>query len=161
MSKVRYPLQDLVTVRRIREDAAKRAVSQARNDLAAARRRVEEAREACERFRVWRIEEEKRSFERIERRDISLERLEEQKQEVRVLRDQQGEHERAILDAEAEVVACERRLAERTSEHRTAQKDLEKLEEHRQIWSDEQAGILARKEEDEMDDFRVAPRVAP
>lgn len=160
MSKVRYPLQDLVTVRRIREDAAKRAVSQARNDLVASRQRVEEAREACERFRVWRVEEEKRSFERIARRDITLERLEEQKQEVRVLHDQQGQHEQAILDAEAAVIECERRLAERINEHRIAQKDLEKLEEHRQIWSDEQAGILARKEEDEMDDFRVAPRIA-
>ncbi len=159
MSAVGYPLKDLVMVREVRETSASREVSVAQNNLDAARIAVIRAQDEFDAYVKWRVEEEKRSYEKILNKKVSLAKLEELKQEIRGLRERESDHQQAILDAEKHVSECENALLAAQTAHREAMRGLQKLEEHREVWDTEQALVLERKEEDEMDDFRVAPAI--
>ena len=157
MSTAKYPLQDLVMVRGFRATAAAREVSVAKKKLELAREAVVSAQETLADYKIWRVDEENRSYDRIINKQVTLEKLEEQKQEIRSLREKQADYEQAILDAEKQVGECEQALQQALDALREAERDLRKLEEHREVWDTEQAEILERKEEDEMDDFRAPP----
>lgn len=159
MSAAQYPLAELVSVRALRETTASREVSVAQEALDEARVALLRAKEELEAYVAWRVEEEKLCYEKVMNQKIRLGDLESLKQEIRGLRERESDHRQAILDAEKQVGECEAALGEAKVAHHRAVRDLEKLEEHREIWDTEQALITARKEEDEMDDFRVAPAV--
>ncbi|MEM9280424.1 MAG: YscO family type III secretion system apparatus protein [Verrucomicrobiota bacterium] len=159
MSEPGYPLAELVSVRTLRETTASREVSVAQLALEEAQAKVLRAKEEHKSYIAWRIEEEKISYEKVMNQQIHLAELETLKQEIRGLREREVDLQEAIIEEEKKVEECATALGEAKVLHQRAVRDLEKLHEHRQVWESERAAVVARKEEDEMDDFRVASAV--
>ncbi len=155
MSAESYPLEDLVSVRKFREVGKSRVVSIAQRQLEEAVQLVKDCEEKAEAYSAWRIEEEKNVYEEIIGEQVKLAALEELKEVIRGFRMKEAAMRQEILDAEKQVSECETALEQAKAEHREAVRDLEKLEEHREVWESEQAVILAKKEVDELDEFRV------
>ena len=71
-----YPLAAMLTVRRYREESAKRRVRSAEVAVREAEENVEKTRRELDEFRVWRKQEEDRRYEAIMNVPVSLEKLE-------------------------------------------------------------------------------------
>ncbi|MBG0775373.1 MAG: YscO family type III secretion system apparatus protein [Desulfovibrionaceae bacterium] len=155
-----YALKDLLRVRNFRETTAA-------NEVAACRRRLEEAeraiaartRELAE-YHGWRVNREGELFDGITGRMVHLNDLDDLKQKIALLREREAEHEQRVLDAESERDKRQGEVATAQERHRTAARDKAKIEEHRKIWLEEERKAAEFAADKELEDFRAPDRDA-
>ena len=145
-----YPLAPLLKVREYREDAAKNALRAAERAVIEAREEVERCREELERYKVWRLEEADRRYETIMGKAQSLKELDAFKAGLGALADGELHREEAVAAALAEV---KKREAARLAQHETS-----KILAHRDIWREQAKREAERREDLEMEEFKVMPQ---
>lgn len=150
-----YPLQRLLQVRVFRERKAAGEVLAARRRLEEANARLHAARAALEEYLVWREAEEERLFRQICRKEIASRRLDEHLTEVSLLRARESEFRMRIQEAEKDCREKGEALARAQAAHRLAVQEQRKIEEHRKIWTGEEAVRRSREEDRELEEFSV------
>ncbi len=152
-----YPLQDMVRVRRHREEQAGQAVARARRLLHEARAAVLKAAQELAAYAEWRVLEERRRLDGLMRRILRLGELSDVRQEIALLREREFEFVDRRKQAEAAVTAAEARLEDSRQSHALTVRELEKLVEHRTLWVLEITRAQERAEDLELEEFG-APR---
>lgn len=155
----RYPLANLLDVRRYREDAAGRALARAHEALREAVRSVEGARDACEKYRVWRTEEIHRRYEAILGSIMTKEGLERFSRSIASLDAEAHRLDLALDEAEARREACRKALEAAQAASLAARKSAAKIEKHRSIWLEEEKKEAERAEDREFEEFRPTGRL--
>ncbi len=150
-------LQDLLTVKRRREDDAIAAVREATRTLE--RRRAE--RQAKEQelleYNVWQETEKVRLYEQVHGKAVSRSKLEDYRERIGLLRQRQLQLEEEIAAAEREVTVAEGDLQQARQRRVDAHREVVKFEEYQAVLDEEQRLAAERKEEAETEDI-VASR---
>ena len=149
-----YPLLALVSARKRREQEASTAVRHA--SLAVSRCREElQARQAkLAAYHEWRIKETDLRWKKCLGRNMQLKELDEFRASLGELEQGELACQSEVDDAAKALTEAEAALAQARIHLNEAERKLEKLEEHRRIWSREQQKEEERAAENEMDDFR-------
>ncbi len=149
----KYPLASLLSARQFREDEAAR-------EVAAARRKVEEAKEAAETaettwhdYQKWRPGEEVRLFEEIRGKEMPLSGLDSHRDDIQALRSRELRLEELFHEAEEAVRTAEKAAEEAKERHTETVKDRRKIEEHKKVWLNEEAKRQEAAEEAELEEF--------
>ena len=153
-----YPLAPLLKVREYREDAAKNALLAAERAVIEAREEVERCREELERYKVWRLEETDRRYEAIMGKAQSLKELDAFKAGLGALADGELHREEAVAVALAEVKKREAAVLKAREAARLAQHETSKILAHRDIWREQAKREAERREDLEMEEFKVMPQ---
>lgn len=148
-----YPLQSMLRIREMREDRAATDLTRARMARAEAERVRDEKHESRMKFEDTREERRDRIFATVIGRPVSLDELNQTRQAV------QSIDEEAMLLLEAERKA-ENTLQEKTNEAEGARVryvvagiNKEKIELHKDVWSEEERVERERAEDLEMEEF--------
>jgi type III secretion protein O len=149
----KYPLGSLLTVREFREQAASNEVNACKARVREAQELVEKRKQELRDYIQWRVEEEKRLFAEIKNREIAYRGLEDHQQDIQQLRGREAQYHESIHQAEAAVEQAKKNLTAAQERHRIACQEKRKIEEHREIWKEEQKKIAALEEDKEMEEF--------
>jgi type III secretion protein O len=153
--KNKYPLADLLRVRKLREDKALEAITVAQRRLEDDIRYLEEQKKALESFRAFRISEEVRLYNTIMKQIVKQEKVDEVKAEVTRLRLEELAHMDRVTKAEEELEAAKKNLEQAKIDYQNAIKSRQKIDEHKAIWKEVMAKEEEFKLEKEMEDFRT------
>jgi len=151
----KYALGDLLKVRHIRKDKAEKDVTQARRLLIEAQKMLQKAMQELEDYRVFVKEETERLYKEILRQSVRRRNIDDLHEAVKSLRTSLLDYEKRVENAQEECRKAEEHI-ERCKEALTlANRNIEKIEAHRETWRAE----VSREEEFqadlEMEDFRV------
>lgn len=145
-------LEDLLRIKRRREDDAIAAAAEARRSL----ERSEAARDAKEReleeYRRWHAEEKVRLYEQVHGRSVTRARLESYREEIGLLSQRELSLEEELAQAHEEAGAREAALREAKRRRMDAHREVVKFEEYQRTLDEEAARAAERKEETEAED---------
>ncbi len=150
-----YPLANLLTLRKLREDAAEREARRARAAEAEAKNRLEEAKAELARYREWRPGEEKRLFAELRGRVIEQSRLDRHREDIEGLRKQELVREETCLTREKELKEAGEALEKAKRAKAAAVRGREKIAIHRDRWQISEAKRLEAAEEAELEEFKT------
>lgn len=152
---MKYPLEDLLRVRRLREDAAARALSKQRLALEAAEKALHDWQRRLAEY----VETRKRKTEELYREVMGLPtqkpRLDDLRMDLSVLAAKQSEMEDAVLTAEKNVDAEREKLRDAVRAYFLAASQREKLDRHKDDFRTEANRAAEKRAELELEDFRV------
>ena len=154
---MKYALEDLLRVRRFREDKAAAEVVESREQLADAESQLEQRRQELQDHLQWRLRREEELYQEIMQREVHLKDLEDVKSRVQVMRDKDQSYQEKVITAKKKVDDAQRQLDTAREAHLLAVRNREKLDEHKSMWLDESHQELEAKAETEMEDFQVKP----
>lgn len=154
----RYPLHDMVFVREHREDKASKAVTKARRAVSEAEENLAAKKKAQEEFTVWRIAEEERLIQSIMRKPVKLGDITDMRLEISSMRERELDYIDQVHKAAGELDRANEALEEARKIYRQATQDLEKLIEHRLAWQHEQNLEAERLADLELEDFTSPSR---
>ena len=152
-------LDDLLMVKRRREDDAVAAVGEAKRALEHQQSLHDAKRCELQDFKAWRKEEAERLFDKVKRQPVSRATLERYRQDAALLQQRQLQLQEELSAAEREVKAAEANLDRAKERRALAHKEVVKFEEYQQLQLEEEAVESARREESELEDV-VASRKA-
>jgi hypothetical protein len=139
---VKYPLQDLLRLRKLREDDASNAVTRARKAVRDAEDALEAQKKALEDYRIYRVKEEDRLYEQIILKQIHLTDLDDVKQAIGWLRERELMEIKKVADAESVVQKANEAVVDAQKVYQQAVRDTQKIEEHKALamaeWQKEQ-----------------------
>ncbi|MGC8720802.1 MAG: type III secretion system stalk subunit SctO, partial [Thermodesulforhabdaceae bacterium] len=148
-----YALEDLLRIRRIREDRAEREVTSRRAAVDAATQFVARCQENLKAYRQWRLKEEDRLFNEIMERLVHLSDVEELRIQIADLRNEELVKEREVEEARKKLLEAQQRLQEARALHRKSVQARQKIEEHRKIWAVEAKRLEEQISDKEMEEF--------
>jgi len=122
-------LEDLLRVKRLREDDAVRALAKAEDELERLRAECDRKQREHADYRLWRPAEERRLHERIRGRRVKLEKVELLRETIAGLRQRELRLREACADARQAVRAAGERRAQARRRRLDAHKDVVKFEE--------------------------------
>jgi hypothetical protein len=153
-----YALQSLLRIRLMREDrasgelvAARRAVADANDALAARRREREE-------FERTREERRDRLYEGVIGRTVDRERLDLVREGVSKIDEEAAAKAEKVLRAEREVKEREKEAERARAVFTEATRNRMKIDEHRADWTRHEAEEQEKREETELEDFTRRPK---
>ena len=146
-------LDDLLTIKRRREDDAIAALHEAGRVLEQRRAECEAKRQEFERYKVWRKEEAERLFDKVKQQEVPRSALERYRQDVALLQQREYQMQEELAAAEREVKAAEANLDQAKAKRTEAHKEVVKFEEYQKQLLDEAAAEANRKEEAEIEDI--------
>ena len=152
-------LDDLLAVKRRREDDAIAALTQARQALEQQQSRLDAKRRELEDYKVWRREEAERLFEVVRKQQVSRAKLERYRQDVALLQQRELQLQEELAAAERETKAAEAQVEQAERQRAQAHRDVVKFEEYQQQIVAEEAAEASRKEETELEDLTTGRRV--
>ena len=145
-------LDEILTIKRRREDDATAAVGEAKRTLerrqAARQAKNAELRE----YEVWQEAEKVRLFEDVQNKGVTRSELERYREQVGLLRQRQLQLEEELAGAEADVVAAESDLQKAREARLGAHREVLKYEEYQGILEQERLREAERREETETED---------
>jgi hypothetical protein len=150
----RYPLEGLLTIRRLRDEAAARAVRQAKTDLAAARAREKEQQKSLAEFRSYKEAEIERRYSRILGQKLSLAELDSFRAGLGELNQMQLQKEEILARLVQAAQSQEQKLFEAQKAAKKAAAGLQKIESQKEHW---RVGELARMEQAEASELEEFP----
>ena len=150
-----YPLEDLLRVRKFREEAAASEVTKCRIAVEQAAQLLVDRQQALKEYIEWRIGREKELYEEILRQEIQLRKLDDLKLEIQQLRDRESVYEDQIHEAEKGLQQAQEALEGARAAYHEAYKNVEKIDEHKEIWAQEERKLSEEFEEKELEDFHV------
>ena len=151
----RYLLQDLLNVRGRREDAAHDRVMASRKLLEQAELEVVRRKQERVDYIAWRIQREEELYQQIMNHLVQIRNLDDLKIDIQLLREKESVYEQRILEAEKGVADAKDALHNAEAELRKASRDKRKLEEHKDMWTQELAKEAEMGADKETEDFRV------
>ncbi len=146
-------LNDLLKIKRLREEDAIAALAKAQAFL---ERQIVTRDKKCreeDEYKVWRLSEEDRLYDEIYGKNVALKTLEELREQIGLLRQKELQLHEAYLQAEKDVAAAQSALEEAQRRRLETYKEMTKYEEYNQIIVDEEKRETERKEEIELEDF--------
>ena len=152
---MRYVLEDLVRIRRLREDRAQREVVKRRHDVEKAFQLLVERKQQLSDYTGWRLEKEELLYGRVRNKVISLKDLDDLRAEVSFMRDQEAALAKAVQDAEAELRTAREGLERAKADYHLAVKESRKIDEHKTLWVAETNKEEEQAAEKEMEDFHT------
>ncbi len=152
---MKYPLQDLLRVRNIREDNAANELARRRTEVEAAEKIVEQRKQELKEYTEWRIRREEELYQEIIEKKVQLKELDDLKQSIGLLREKEFVYEDRIREAERLLREAQEALEQAHEEYRAAVKNRQKIDEHKSIWAQEEAKIDEANQEKELEDFHV------
>ncbi|MEO1525001.1 MAG: YscO family type III secretion system apparatus protein [Planctomycetota bacterium] len=155
MNSDKYPLKDLLRVRQFREDSAAAEMIKWRMDVEVAKEALKERKQELADYHKRLPALEQQAYDAVFDQEIRLKELDELKLKVKLLRDKGIVFQDRVREASQNVVTAETGLQRAQAEHRSAAKDREKVDEHKEIWLQEVRRENEVHLEKEMEDFRV------
>ncbi len=140
---MRYVLEDLFRIRKVREDRAEREVVLKRRKVEVAQRELLRCREELAAYQKWRAEEEDRLFQKLRETLVHVGAIEAFHQDIVLLREREREKMQKVEEAKKRLDEANRALDDAKDAYRKAVQGSQKIEEHRRIWVRE-----ARREEE-------------
>ncbi|HCJ11747.1 MAG: hypothetical protein A2Y14_03325 [Verrucomicrobia bacterium GWF2_51_19] len=154
----RYPLADLLRVRKLRKDRAEEDVQRAKQKLLEAEQWVKTCKKELEDFKIFRLKEIDRLYSSVMKKDIKREKVDEIAFDIATLDGKVIEYERAIEAAKQAVEVARQEVEDRRAALHKAMQSLQKIDEHKTAWvagtSKEELALL----EKELEDFRPKER---
>ncbi len=146
-------LDDILTIKRRREDDAISAVGKAQRTLERRQAECRDKSRELEEYGVWQAEERVRLFEDVQNRGVTRADLERYREKVALLRQRQLQLEEELAGAEANVVAAQSSLEKATEARLAAHREVLKYEEYQGILEQERLREAERREETETEDI--------
>lgn len=149
-------LDELLSIRRRREDDAKTSLNEAQHEL----HRQQAALQAKEReltgFAAWRGDEQVRLYQVVHQRNLSRRKLDEYRQQIARLRSRELHLEDDFANTKQAVEEAHRNLAHARQKHISAHRNVLKLEAYQQHLTALEERKAQRREETEMEDIIAA-----
>jgi type III secretion protein O len=155
MATTAYPLGSLVRVREYREQKASDELRKAIAAVEDAKKRLEAAIEALNRYRAWRIEEEERLMQTIMHKPVSVGRVGEVRAEIVELREAELQYVDAKAQAETALAAAIEARKAAAARYKAAVQAHQKLLRHQERWEAEYYFLLERAAEAELEEFQT------
>ncbi|MCD0457872.1 type III secretion system stalk subunit SctO [Roseiconus lacunae] len=158
----RYLLQDLLSVRTVRQESARRETHRCQHAVKQAEEAVAQAEVNLNEFIQFRIRREQELFNEVALQLINTPKLETMRFRVQQLRDQEIDRRAAVIDAKKVLQERTEALEEAEEQYREACRQNDKLIEHKSWWDAQQRREAEALEEKENEDFRsTSPLVTP
>ena len=148
-------LEDLLTIKRRREDDAAAVVGEARRTVDRQRAACKAGQTALDEYNVWQEAEKVRLYEEVYRKSVTRAKLEGYRERIGLLRQRQLRLEEELDKAERDLQAAEAELQEARRKRLDAHRQVVKFEEYQAVLEAEQKREAERKEEAEAED--IAP----
>ena len=151
---MKYGLEDLLKVRKFREDSARNEVMVKKHLLDEAINLVQAKERKLREYQCWRVRTEEAMYDEIRNTFVSLKELDELKLQVSLMREKEISLEKDLMDAVNAREKANEDLAKAKEVYNRAVKEKTKIEEHREVWS---AGMVREEEisqEKELEDIR-------
>jgi type III secretion protein O len=155
---MKYPLEDLRKVRVIRRDKTEEEVLKAKRALQEAIAFLEQKKQELEEFKKWRLEEIERIYARIMKKDVLKGAVDDIHFDLATLDNKLLEYRKRVDDAQGAVQKAEAFLHEKQIALQQKLRELQKIEEHKKLWTQEELAIQDALQEKELEDFRVKER---
>lgn len=152
---MKYPLEDLLRVRRFREDEAQSQLTAARGQLEAAEAALDQAEQALAEYIQRRERREAELYDEIMLQEVSMKDLDDLKAAIATLREQQSGYEERVRQAHQDVAAATNALEAARQAYTEAVKNRRKIDEHKGLWTQQEHKRSEAEAEKEMEDFRV------
>lgn len=153
--KSKYPLDMLITARKIREDNAQRAVLSAKNALTELLQNIEDKKLEIQYYEEWRKEEEVRRFNEIQNTTLSQKEMDMFKWGIAALKAHTVDLEEEVITMEQKIPQLEEHINNAVIEHKEAISQREKIEQHKEAWREEIMKEATRLEDLELEEFRT------
>ena len=150
---MKYPLEDLLRIRAMREDRAARLVARERQALAAARSETGRRERIHADFVHHRPDEEEALFGRVARRSVRMLDVDEFRAGIEALQARETELAHEVEHAKLEQAEAQKRSVQAKADHRRRMAELDRLDQHKESWEEEQALELMVREERELEDL--------
>jgi hypothetical protein len=150
---MKYPLEDLLRIRAMREDRAARLVARERQALVAAECETRRREEIHDNFVRERPEEEEALFRPVARRCVRMLDVDEFRAGIEALQARQTDLTHDVEDAKVEQAEAQKRSVQAEADHHRRVAELDRLNQHKERWEEEQALELMMREERELEDL--------
>lgn len=154
-----YPLEELLSVRRFREQAAARSVAHAQRKLVEARSNVERREQELQDWRRWREEETDRRYASLLGRPTKIEAIDAFHHGLAVLAAQELGKLSAVDEARKNVADCEKAVENARLAASAAARNTAKIQAHKSIWSEAAKKEAERLEDLEFEEFKPVKRL--
>ncbi|MEM1304140.1 MAG: YscO family type III secretion system apparatus protein [Planctomycetota bacterium] len=152
---MKYPLHDLLRVRKFREEKLATELTKRRTELDEARQSVVDRRRERDEYIDWRVKREAELYDEVMNQHLGVADLDDLKLRIQLLRDDEVAYSQRVMDAEKHQAACEEAVVAAKADHLAAVRDSEKIEQHREGWAQVVAKEHEANQEKELEDFRV------
>ena len=152
---MKYQLEDLLRVRFIREEAARREVAQAKRRLEEAREELEKRKKQLKEYHEWRIKEEDRHYQKVHRKKVKHLKINQLKAEMAWMKKDEIKHEKNVDKAKEKCQEEEKKLEEARGIHFQTLRQLQKMQEHKRIWKLQSAKDREKAEDKETEEFKA------
>lgn len=151
-----YELQDLLQVRRLREDAAAREWAQQKVTVANAEAELARVRRELSDYQAWRIRREAEMFEEVMNQPVRPKELDDLRFRIQKLRDKESTYASRVIESEEQLRGEQEKLEEDRQAYFSALRNREKLDEHKALWKCDAEKLREELEERETEDFKPA-----
>ena len=146
-------LEDLLTIKRRREDDAAAAVGEAQRTVDRQQAACQARQTALDEYNVWQEAEKARLYAEVYRKSVTRAKLEGYREQTGLLRQRQLQLEEELERAERELEAAKVELQEARRKRLDAHKQVVKFEEYQAVLEAERKREAERKEEVEAEDI--------
>jgi len=151
-AQIRYVFEDILGIRKVREDRASRECTVRRAAMEQAYAYVDQCQAELEQYRVWRVEEKDRLYAQVINQEVIMRDLDELKALLAALDEKEALYLRRLQVAEADAEEAKKAYEQAVREWRQSQANLHKMEEHKDVWMEEALVEAAHAEELEMEE---------
>jgi chromosome segregation ATPase len=148
----RYPLKDLIRIRKLKLDTAQEQVNKAKSVLKSAQAAVDRQQLRIQQFEKWLPQEEARRFEAIKNKSVNREAVEDIKAHHEALRERLKAHFVRLEEFKKKLIQAEKDLQTARQVYQQISNGLEKIEQHKTAWianyNKEQDALLEKETED-------------
>lgn len=149
----KYILADILRVRKLRLDKAERELQQAKRLLNEAKENVNKAKKSLEDYKVFIEEETERLYNNIIKKQVHRGAVDDLHYELQALKNRLVDYEKNVENAVAEVLKAEQNCVEKRKLLDIANKNIEKLNSHKETWMAEALKLEEFNEDKELEEF--------
>ena len=146
-------LEDLLTIKRRREDDAAAVVGEAQRTVDRQQAACQAKQAAIDEYNVWQRAEKSRLYEEVYRKSVSRAKLEGYREQTGLLRQRQLQLEEELEKAERDLQAAKAELQEARRKRLEAHQQVVKFEEYQAVLEAEQKRAAEHKEEAEAEEI--------
>lgn len=131
-----YVLEDILSVRRLRENKALNTMVQRKTDLECAMANKAQKEKELHDYRQWRVEEEQRLFADLQQQSGNIQDILLFVDTTNGLRESQANRAQQVVKAGEQINAAEKKLESARQNYALAHRKKAKIEEHKTIWTE-------------------------
>jgi hypothetical protein len=150
----KYALQDLLQVRRLREDNAAMQWARQKDVVAAVQTTLSRRRQELADYQAWRVRREEEMFREVVNQKIHPHDLDKLRFRIQKLRDEEISHQSGVLETENQIQVEKQKLEENRKQYYAAFHRRDKLDEHKALWTRAATREREMNDEKEVEDFK-------